>query len=141
MISNRCTYALKAMLELSLREGAGPVSIGEIAREQAIPARFLEAILRQLKQAGYTVSSRGKVGGYQLAKPAHAVSAGEIIRLFEGPLFSGGAAGRPGSAANPVASLWREAEEALGRVYDGTSFADLADRAERARKVEGDYAI
>jgi Rrf2 family cysteine metabolism transcriptional repressor len=52
MISNKCVYALKAMLELSLRENDGPVPISEIAQAQNIPSRFLEGILRQLKQAG-----------------------------------------------------------------------------------------
>ncbi|MFT5126221.1 MAG: Rrf2 family cysteine metabolism transcriptional repressor, partial [Verrucomicrobiales bacterium] len=50
MISNRCLYALKAVVELAEQEGLGPVTIAEIARKQGIPSRFLEAILRQLKQ-------------------------------------------------------------------------------------------
>jgi Rrf2 family cysteine metabolism transcriptional repressor len=143
MISNRCYYALKAMLELTLREGEGPVSIGEIAREQGIPSRFLEAILRQLKQAGFTQSVRGKVGGYALAKPSGTVSAGEVIRLFEGPLLAINATAEKAgvSPANPFHQMWREAESALAGVYDKTSFAELARRAARARKASDDYAI
>jgi Rrf2 family transcriptional regulator, cysteine metabolism repressor len=141
MISNRCTYALKAMLELALREGEGPVSIGEIAREQGIPARFLEAILRQLKQAGYTRSARGKVGGYQLARPANGVRTGEIIRLFEGPLLAPGGPPPPGAGPDPLAALWRQAEAALAQVYDAMTFAELARQAAAARKLGVDYAI
>src|SRR5262245_44542092 len=143
MISNRCHYALKAMLELALREGEGPVSIGEIAREQGIPSRFLEAILRQLRQAGYTASARGKVGGYSLAKPAGDISAGEVIRLVEGPLLAvSPSAEKPGTPpANPFSQMWREADAALAGVYDRTSFAELARRAARVKKASDDYAI
>ena len=60
MISNKCNYALRALLELAKRDGGGPATIVDIAQAQSIPARFLEAILRQLKQAGLTESVRGK---------------------------------------------------------------------------------
>jgi Rrf2 family protein len=131
------------MLELALREGEGPVSIGEIAREQGIPARFLEAILRQLKQAGYTQSSRGKVGGYWLARPAENITAGEVIRLCEGSTLtlSPGIRPGPGAVTDPFAEMWREAEQALGQVYDRTSFAELARRSHRLRQAQADYAI
>jgi Rrf2 family protein len=141
MISNRCLYALQAMLELAVREGEGPVSIGEIAREQAIPSRFLEAILRQLKQAGLTESVRGKVGGYALARPAREITVGEVIRLIEGPLFSVSTTTTRPAATNPFPAIWAEAETALQTVYDRNNFADLARRVLAARKTAVDYAI
>ena len=49
-VSQKSRYALKAVLELSFRFGQGPISISQIAKAQAIPARFLEAILAQLKR-------------------------------------------------------------------------------------------
>ena len=147
MISNRCTYALEAMLELAVQEGAGPVPISQIAATHGIPARFLEAILRQLKQAGLTDSARGKDGGYLLAKPARGITAGDIIRLFEGSLVSLGSSvnGSPhkGSpTAQVLVDLSAEAEMALSAVYDGVTFGDLAER-EKARRSDGiaNYSI
>jgi len=130
MISNRCLYALKAMLELSLRAKQGPITIGQIAEAQQIPVRFLEAILRQLKQAGLANSARGKEGGYQLAREPHNITMGDVIRIFEGPLVSVSKS-ETGEAARDVpdvfVSVWQKAEAALATVYDQTDFGTLAD--------------
>ena len=144
MLSNKCTYALKAMLELAKREGVGPVTISDIAGCQEIPARFLEAILRQLKQGGVTDSQRGKDGGYVLAREAASISVGEVIRLFEGPIF---AAEPDDGKSHPPADvvfneLWDEADKALSGVYDNVSFRDLVDREQTARdRLAANYMI
>ncbi len=148
MISNKCNYALRALLELAKRDGGGPATIVDIAQAQSIPARFLEAILRQLKQAGLTESVRGKKGGYVLAKPARSITIGEVIRLMEGPFF----APEPGSSSKGAGQgtrthdvfekIWRRAEDALNEVYDSTNFADLAE-ADRQASMQfvADYTI
>ena len=117
------------MLELAKREAFGPVPIGEVAQAQQIPSRFLEAILRQLKQGGFTDSVRGKDGGYRLARPAADIKLGDIIKHFEGPLI----------CVNPKATLdderpdvfndiWQKAETALDTVFDTTTIGELAKR-------------
>ena len=139
MISNRCLYALKATLELSLRQKKGPITIGQIAEAQKIPVRFLEAILRQLKQAGLANSARGKEGGYQLAREPHAITMGEVIRIFEGPLVSANKSenGEPATdVPNVFVPVWREAEQALAAVYDKTDFGTLADREHNRTSVQ-----
>ncbi len=144
MISNKCNYALRALLELAKHEGAGPATIVDIAQAQHIPARFLEAILRQLKQAGLTESVRGKKGGYILARPARSITVGEVIRLMEGPYFTSHqtAAGQQGAQKDVFNDIWQEAEQALNQVYDATDFAHLAERdREAAMQFVPDYAI
>jgi len=139
MISNRCLYALKAILELSLRRQQGPVTIGEIAGSQQIPARFLEAILRQLKQAGIVNSVRGKEGGYHLAREPHTISVGEIIRQFEGPLVMTGksdAGDRSEAIPDVFATVWQSAEAALAEVYDGTDFGSLAEWEQNRSQIQ-----
>lgn len=147
MISNRCHYALRAMLELALREGRGPVTISEIATTQNIPVRFLEAILRQLKQDGLADSVRGKEGGYLLARKAHDISVGEVIRIFEGPFISTAESvsqrgSRDDEQREALADVWREAEQALTTVFDQHSFGDLAEREhQRTLTRASNYSI
>ena len=64
MLTQKCQYAMRAVFELAKREGRGPVKINEIAEAQAIPQRFLENILNQLRQGGVVESRRGKEGGW-----------------------------------------------------------------------------
>ncbi len=146
MISNKCNYALRALLELAKREGAGPATIVDIAQAQQMPSRFLEAILRQLKQSGLTDSLRGKHGGYVLARPAREITVGEVIRLIEGPLFAlerAEAGSRLAAAPDDVfESLWQDAETALNEVFDAVTLADLAEKdRERANNFVLDYTI
>ena len=139
MISNKCYYALKAMLELARHEGHGPVSIGRIAEARRIPVRFLEAILRELKHGDFTVSSRGKDGGYRLARAAGSISVGDVIRHFEGPFFSVSPAqtrDREEKKSLVFEEISAEAENALAKVYDNISFADLQ---EREMELTGDF--
>ncbi len=141
MISSKCHYALRAMLELAKREGSGPATIVEIAQSRKIPARFLEAILRQLKEANYTESVRGKKGGYVLAKPARKITVGDIIRLMEGPLFKAEVTAAE-SRHDVFRDIWVQAESALADVYGSVNFHQLVEREkERDRKFVVDYSI
>ena len=143
MISNKCHYALRAMLELAIRQGRGPVTIGEIATAQDVPARFLEAILRQLRQAGLCESVRGKEGGYKLARDADTVTVNEVIRLFEGPLVA--ATPKQGSAQDSgeiFCSVWREAESSLDQVFMRYTFGQLVELEQRrAFEKASNYSI
>ncbi len=86
MISQKAKYALRALVSLA-RAGKGETRmIGEISRDQAIPKKFLEQILLELKRAGYVASRRGRMGGYELVKPAETIMFGEVLRLIDGPI-------------------------------------------------------
>jgi Rrf2 family protein len=86
VLSQRTRYALRALLHLADRHGAGPVQLSEIVREQNIPAKFLTVILSELKRAGMVDTLRGKEGGYWLAKPPEQITYGDIVRLTRGSL-------------------------------------------------------
>ena len=140
MISNKCYYALRAMLELAKQDKHGPVSTSVVAQAQQIPPRFLEAILRQLKQAGLARSLRGKEGGYQLVSNPSEVTMGQIIRLFEGPLVDSPVKieGEP----DVLATVWKQADEALSSIYDTVTLRDLVERDRELRmKNINDYTI
>lgn len=82
LISHRCQYALRAIFELAKRSNQGPVKIAQIAEVQAIPVRFLEVILSQLKQGRFVASRRGNRGGYILAYSPAELTVGAVIRFM-----------------------------------------------------------
>jgi len=86
MISQRAKYALRALLALAEAPADEPLMISEISRRQAIPKKFLEQILLDLKRAGIVESRRGRLGGYVLARPAERITFGEVLRLIDGPV-------------------------------------------------------
>ena len=60
--------------------------ISEISKAQAIPKKFLEQILLELKRAGIVMSRRGRLGGYVLLRSADTLTFGEVLRLIDGPI-------------------------------------------------------
>jgi Rrf2 family protein len=85
-VTAKADYAVRAALELAAAEGSGPVKGERIAQAQAIPLRFLENILGELRHAGVVKSQRGADGGYWLARPAAEINLAEVLRAVEGPL-------------------------------------------------------
>lgn len=85
-ISKKCDYALRALMTLVEHYGAQPVSIRELAQRNAIPKRFLEHIMLDLKAKGWVASLPGKNGGYLLAKSPDEIFIGEVVRHFDGLL-------------------------------------------------------
>jgi Rrf2 family protein len=83
--------ALKYLAEHSLRAGqtAAPAaqSAKDIAEAYHIPPQLLAKILQTLARAGLLVSTAGTNGGYALARNARDISAFEVIRAIDGPLF------------------------------------------------------
>ena len=136
ILSQKCQYALRAVFEIAKRSGEGPVKIETIAKAQAIPPRFLAAILNQLKQGGFVQSRRGSEGGYYLSRAADNLSVGEVIRFIEGSMAPVPCARNEDDGSCPLwgkcvfYSMWKEAQAAMEKVYDSTSFQDLIDREE-----------
>ncbi len=86
LISQKSQYALRATFELARQYDQGWVKIAQIAQAQAIPTRFLEIILNQLKQAGFIRSKRGSEGGYILTRSPDQLSVGDVLSFMEGPI-------------------------------------------------------
>jgi Rrf2 family protein len=128
-ISVKSEYALRAVFDLSCQEGPQPVKIAEIAARQRIPQKFLELILSQLKQGGFLGSRRGAEGGYFLARPAETITVGDVLRHVDGPISPVRKQMRDNLPPDsPFTELWGQVEEALSRVLDQTTFADLVAR-------------
>ena len=134
-ISQKCQYALRTLLELAKQQHAGPLSVSAIAAAQAIPPRFLELIVRDLRQAGLLKSRRGVQGGYTLAADPRKLTVGRIVRMFNGPLgpvdceACGGRRTCPLKGNCVFVDMWNEVRNATAGVYDNTTFHDLLQRA------------
>ena len=146
--SSRCDYALRAMLELGRRTGQGPIRVTEIAEAQDAPARFLEAILADLKKAGLVESRRGVKGGYWLGRSAEQIRVVDVIREIDGPFAGvpGDEAGRDEGAhslgGGAFRELWAGASRVLGDYYARVTVADLVEADRRGRKAQGtDFVI
>ena len=116
-------YALQAILDLSLQRPGEPVRIADIARRQKIPQKFLELILASLKQGGFVESRRGAEGGYLLARPAAALTVGEVLRFVEGSVAGKSRGKRKNDS--PFADLWEEIDRSVAQIVDKATFAEL----------------
>ena len=86
MLSKKAKYAIIALIHLAKRLEEGPILIKDIAEQERIPQKFLEAILLDLKNSGILGSKKGKGGGYYLLKNPAEVNLAQIMRLFDGPI-------------------------------------------------------
>jgi Rrf2 family protein len=136
-ISQKLEYAMRAMIELSLRRGTGGlVPAREIAQAQQIPVRFLEQQLGALHKAGLVESFRGAGGGCRLAKEPSEISVAQIADAIEGQLY-------PMFCLEPtdhtcfadsrcgLQGFWGEVALAIDGVFQRTTVADLAERHQR----------
>lgn len=85
-LSTRGRYGLKAMFDLSINFGKGPISLNIISERQNISLNYLEQLMAQLKKAELVESVRGKQGGYMLAKEPSKISVGDVLIVLEGEL-------------------------------------------------------
>lgn len=135
MLSQRARYALRSLTYLARRDAEGPASIAEIAEAAAAPRKFLEAILLELKRRHILISTRGRLGGYRLARPPAEVSFADIIRALDGPLALAPCASKtayrpcetcPSVEDCPVHPALAAAREAVAEVLEGWTLARAA---------------
>jgi len=133
MLTNRAKYAIKALLNLARRRGEGTVQAQVIAREEQIPAKFLEVILLQLRNQGLIHSRVGKGGGHELAKDPADINLLTVVRAIDGPVaplpcLSHTAYQRcddcPDEALCGARRLLQEAHEVQVRQLSATTLAD-----------------
>lgn len=130
-ISQKGLYALQAMMMLARHHQQGAIKIRDIAYEEALPEKFLELILLELKNARMVESVRGAKGGYQLRRDPAEIHLSEIIRLIDGPLAPFGDADQLKELIDldlPHRALYQvflDVRDAAARILDNTTLADL----------------
>jgi Rrf2 family protein len=123
-ISAKTDYAVRALLSLAAHEPE-LVKIEVVVGEQGLPRKFVEAILGELRRAGFVRSQRGAEGGYALARPASEITIGAVIRAVDGPLaevrgLRPHQTEYPGVAAH-LPDVWVAVRAALRSVLDETT--------------------
>ena len=125
-------YGVRALVDLAVHQGQGPVRAAEIAGRQGIPEPYLARVLHALHKRGLTTSHRGPLGGHSLTREPSEISMGMVMRHLGGPVTIMGclddATSCDQSPACGQRSVWREVDEAIQSVLDSTSIADLVQR-------------
>jgi Rrf2 family protein len=153
MLTQKARYGLRALAVLAeaddglARHAILPVQ--EIAERARAPRKFLEAILLDLRRAGFVDSARGKAGGYALARPASEIRVSDLIRAIDGPLApipcASLTAYRPCSdCPDPprcaIRKVMRRVRDATAAVLDATTLAELVDAPDLLAKTVAEPA-
>jgi Rrf2 family protein len=130
----REAIAVAAVVDVALHGAAGPVGGAAIAERLNQNPRGLEPLLQALSRAGILASSRGRRGGYRLARARRDITAGAILRALADGDGPGGASGEalPALVSAAVAPAWAEAREAALARLDAVTIEALARKAAAA---------
>lgn len=132
-VTTKGRYALRIMIDLAERQDEGFISLKQISERQGVSVKYLEMIAGILNKAGLVQSLRGKNGGYKLAVPPQACTAGAVLKLTEGDLAPVACMACAENSCDRAATcetlpFW----QGLGRVIDhyveSVTIADMMDR-------------
>ena len=131
LVSTKGRYALRAVIDIAEHASTSRVSLRSVAERQGLSDKYLEAIAKPLVVAGVLASVRGKNGGYQLARPASQITAGDVVRAVEGDFatapcnsIDNKSCERRGDCR--AMRFWTGLERTVDDYLDATTIADLA---------------
>jgi len=134
-LSTKGEYGLLAVIDLALHSLEAPVQSAQIAERQNIPKQYLDQLLLFLRKAGLVESSRGRQGGYQLARSASHINLLQVVRALEGSIDSNDVFIREGSNQDPtrkiLRDLWSEIFEHASEVLRTTTVEDVCERRKK----------
>lgn len=143
-VSTKGRYALRIMLDLAFHNSGDLVPLKDIAARQGITLKYMEQIISPLSKAGFVQSLRGSNGGYRLARKPSAYTAGDILRVVEGPLVPTACLENDGYVNCPRAdecatlSFWQGLSKVINDYVDSVTLEDLMN--EQLARVN-DYVI
>jgi Rrf2 family protein len=137
MLTKKGKYGLKALVHLSKLPPGELAFVGDIAAKNNIPKKFLDAILGELRNAGFVQSRKGKEGGYRLARLPAEIKIGHVVRVLDGPLAPISCASRSqyqrcedcDEATCQVRHIMLEVRHAIAELLDNRSLAAMRDAA------------
>ncbi len=139
-ISTKGRYALRLMLDLALNDSGKYMTLKSISERQEISMKYLEQIISVLVRAGYVKSVRGSHGGYRLALLPEEYTVGMILRLIEGSLvpvtcMEDEPNQCPRCETCVTLDVWKQVDDAVGKVIDNITLADLVRKAQARAKA------
>jgi Rrf2 family cysteine metabolism transcriptional repressor len=121
-ISTKGRYGLTIMMELANKNGEGPTSLKSIAEKHQLSEHYLEQLVAPLRNSGLVKSVRGAYGGYILSKDPEVITAGDIIRVLEGPISPVDFEEEDDPAKR---DLWIRIRDSIADVLDSTTLSYL----------------
>ena len=141
-LSTRGQYGTRALLELALHQGDGPVLLRNIAQKQQISLQYLERLISPLITGGVVRSTRGAKGGVSLARAPEEIRLSEVVRLLEGSVAPVECVDNPEACNRSelcvTRDIWGELKQAIDDVLDSTTLKDLVERQKRKKQSEAE---
>jgi len=143
-ISTKGRYALRVMVDLAIHDTGEFIPLKNVSARQEITIKYLEQIIPMLSRVGYLKSSRGKDGGYRLAKHPRDYRVGDILRTVEGDLspvacMEDDPNRCPRSGLCPTLPLWEGLNKVINDYLDNVTLEDLMNQS---HNLDGfDYSI
>lgn len=128
ILSTKGRYGLKAIFELSLNYGSGPVSLKKISEKYNISENYLEQLFTKLRRSGYIETIRGAQGGYLLAKDPKDLTVGMILRTLEGEMTTSDCLSKEVCARESICAtriILEKIEKSISDVIDNITLADM----------------
>jgi Rrf2 family transcriptional regulator, iron-sulfur cluster assembly transcription factor len=123
-MSTKGRFAVNALIDLALREAAGPVALATISARQQVSLSYLEQLFSRLRRDGIVESTRGPGGGYTLARPSAQITVADIVTAVDDPFE--GAEGE--SAADGLSqALWQRLNATMLQHMATITLASLVD--------------
>ena len=133
-LSSRSRYGFRAILELAIEYGKGPLQIKTIAKREDISNKYLEQLIAMLKSTGLVVSLRGPKGGYILAKHPSEIKLSKIFTTLEGPLIAVECLDHPEFCPRcsdcVTRHIWSKMQRTMQELLDSMTLQDLVDMAQ-----------
>ena len=128
-LTSKGRYAVTAMLDVALKEHAGPVPLAEISERQGISLSYLEQLFSKLRQKGLVSSVRGPGGGYKLGKSKSEISVSMIIDAVNESVDARKCSGKDTCHDDGVQclthSLWEQLSMRISSFLDGITLEEL----------------
>ena len=127
-LTTKGRFAVTAMVDLSMRQTRGPVTLAAISERQHISLSYLEQLFGKLRRAKLVNSVRGPGGGYNLAKPTGSITVAEIISAVDEPIDATQCAGKENCNDDRrciTHDLWATLNEKMNDYLTSVSLADV----------------
>jgi Rrf2 family transcriptional regulator, cysteine metabolism repressor len=137
-LSTKARYASRALVELAIKYGDGPVKLKDIASSQDISLKYLEQVMFPLRIAGYVKTQKGSQGGYVLGKDPAQITLLEIVESVEGSLSPVECTDNPEQCERvsrcAARQVWVGLKEVIANELSSITLGQLAEKQKKLDK-------